>query len=181
MKDLLNKLEVYGEKTLTNEELLSIVIFGENTNDKNLEVIKNLIRNNKDLTGDLRFLTQISINELMEQGLSILEACRIKATMGIFRRLYYPISPKGLEINTSIDVVNLFMPELRFEKSEFVKIVILSNKNEVLKIATLSIGTSSSATISPKDILSEPVKMKASKIILVHNHPSRRFKTKFKR
>ena len=73
------------------------------------------------------------------------------------------------------------MPELRFEKSEFVKIVILSNKNEVLKIATLSIGTSSSATISPKDILSEPVKMKASKIILVHNHPSRRFKTKFKR
>ena len=48
----------------------------------------------------------------------------------------------------------------------------ISHKNVVLKIATISIGTSNSATITPKDILSEPVKMKATRIILVHNHPS---------
>jgi DNA repair protein RadC len=69
------------------------------------------------------------------------------------------------------------MPELRFEKKEVVKLIILNNKNIVLKILNLSIGTSNSATISPKDILSEPIKMKANRIILVHNHPSRRFKT----
>lgn len=177
MKDLLEKLKVYGEEKLTNEELLTIVIWGENTNDKNFQIVKNLIRNNADMTGNLRFLTQISISELIEQGLKPEEASRVKAVSGIFKRLSYPISPKSFEVNSSKDVANLFMPELRFEKTEFVKIVVLTNRNQVLKVSTLSMGTSNSATVSPKDILSEPVKMKASRIILVHNHPSRRFKT----
>ena len=75
-------------------------------------------------------------------------------------------------MNSSTDVANLFMSELRFEKKEIVKLVILNNKNIVLKIINLSTGTSSSATISPKDVLSEPIKIKANRIILVHNHPS---------
>lgn len=173
MKYLLEKLKVYGEDSLTNEELLSIVISKENTKDNNLKIAKNLIDNNKDFTGDLRFLMQISIYELMEQGLSFEQAARLKAMSGILKRLCYPISSNIIEINSSSDVANIFMPELRFEKFEIVKIVILTNKNVVIKIATLSMGTSNSATISPKDILSEPVKMKASRIILVHNHPSR--------
>ena len=177
MKDLLEKLKVYGEEKLTTEELLTIIIWGQNTNDEKCKIVKNLIINNKDLTGNLRFLTQISINELMEQGLNIDEASRLKAVSGIFKRLSYPISPKSFEVNSSTDVANLFMSELRFEKIEFVKIVILTNRNKVLKVSTLSMGTSNSATVLPKDILSEPVKMKAARIILVHNHPSRRFKT----
>lgn len=172
MKDLLEKLKVYGEDSLTSEELLSIVISGKNSRNGDLKIAQNLINNNQDLTSDLQFLLQISIYELMEQGLSLEEAGRIKAVSGILKRLSYPINPKNLELNSSSDVANLFMSELRYEKSEIVKIVILTNKNLVLKIATLSIGTSNSATISPKDILSEPLKMKASRIILVHNHPS---------
>ena len=173
MKYLFNKLRVYGEDSLTTEELISIVISKENTKDNNLKKIKNIIYKNKDLTGDLRFLTQISIYELMEQGLSLEESAKIKAMSGILKRISYPISSNNIEINSSSDVANLFMPELRYERFEIVKIVILTNKNIVLRIATLSMGTSNSATISPKDILSEPVKMKASRIILVHNHPSR--------
>lgn len=173
MKYLLEKLRIYGEDSLTAEELISIVISKENTKDNNLKKIKNIIDKNKDLTGDLRFLTQISIYELMEQGLSLEESAKIKAISGILKRISYPINSNNIEINSSSDVANLFMPELRYERFEIVKIVILTNKNIVLRIATLSMGTSNSATISPKDILSEPVKMKASRIILVHNHPSR--------
>ena len=172
MNNLLEKLEVYGEEKLTDEELLSIILWGENTKEKNLKIAKNLIRNNKDFTGDLRFLMQISINELQEQGLSLGESARIKALSGIFNRLFYPINPKLLELNSSEDVVKWFMSELRFEKTEFIKIVILNNKNKVLKISTLSKGTSNNASITPKEILSEPLKMKANKIILVHKHPS---------
>ena len=177
MKDLLEKLKFYGEEKLTNEELVSIIIHRKNTKENYLRIAKNLINKNKDLTGDLRFLEQISIAELLEQGLDLEEAAKLKAMIGIMKRLSYPISSKKLEMNSSKDVANFFMTELRFEKNEIVKLVILNNKNIVLKILNLSIGTSNSATISPKDILSEPIKMKANKIILVHNHPSRRFKT----
>ena len=173
MKHLFEKIRVYGEDSLTTDELLSIVISKENTKEGYLKIAKNLIDNNKDFTGDLRFLMHISIYELIEQGLSLEQAAKLKAISGLLKKLHYPISSNNIEINSSSDVANLFMSELRYERFEIVKIVILNNKNIVLKIATLSMGTSNSATISPKDILSEPVKMKASRIILVHNHPSR--------
>lgn len=177
MKELFEKLKVFGEEKLTNEELLSIIIYKRNTKDNILKIAKNLIEKNKDLTGDLRFLEQITIEELIEQGLDIESAARLKAVFGIIKRLSTPISSKKLEMNSSTDVAKFFMPELRFEKKEVVKLIILNNKNVVLRILNLSIGTSNSATISPKDVLSEPIKMKANRIILVHNHPSRRFKT----
>lgn len=172
MENLLQKLRVYGTEKLTNQELISIIISNTSTKDKNLEIAKNLIDKNKDLTGDLRFLVEISLEELIEQGLTLKGAARIKAVSEIAKRLSNPISSKRLEMNSSTDVANLFMSELRFEKKEIVKLVILNNKNIVLKIINLSTGTSSSATISPKDVLSEPIKIKANRIILVHNHPS---------
>ena len=90
----------------------------------------------------------------------------------MLKKSLYPISFKKFEMNSSADVAKFFIPELRYEKTEIVKIVILTNKNNVLKIETLSKGTSNGAMISPKDILSETIKMKATRFILVHNHPS---------
>ena len=37
---------------------------------------------------------------------------------------------------------------------------------------TISLGSTNFACISPKEVLTEAVKMGAPKIILVHNHPS---------
>lgn len=64
------------------------------------------------------------------------------------------------------------MPELRYEKREIVKVLILNSKNVVLRTINISLGGANFAYIEPKDALSEAVKMQAPKIILVHNHPS---------
>ena len=58
------------------------------------------------------------------------------------------------------------------EKKEIAKLVILNEKNEILKIHDIAIGGTNFAEIGMKDVLSEPIKMKAPKIILVHNHPT---------
>ena len=47
-----------------------------------------------------------------------------------------------------------------------------NTKNILLRILDVSYGGTNSAVIEPKDILTEPTKMGAPKIILVHNHPS---------
>ena len=57
-------------------------------------------------------------------------------------------------------------------KKEIAKVVILNQKNEILKIQDVAVGGVNFATIGVKDILYEPIKMKAPKIILVHNHPT---------
>ena len=68
--------------------------------------------------------------------------------------------------------MNLTKEELRFQKREIAKIVILNKKNEILKIRDLSLGGTNYVNLSIKEILSEPIRMKAPKIILIHNHPT---------
>lgn len=64
------------------------------------------------------------------------------------------------------------MEEMRLEKQEIVKLVILNNKNQIIKIKKVAQGGINSVNMSYKDILAEPIKVQAPKIILVHNHPS---------
>ena len=61
---------------------------------------------------------------------------------------------------------------MMFEKQEKVKIVLLNTKNEVVAIKDIVMGDISFSNLSLKLILSEPIKMKIGKFILVHNHPS---------
>ena len=46
------------------------------------------------------------------------------------------------------------------------------NRNSLLKIKDIAIGSSNFVIATIRSILNEAVKIEASKIILVHNHPS---------
>ena len=59
------------------------------------------------------------------------------------------------------------MNELKLEKREIVKVIILNSQNVVIKIQNISHGGTNSANVDPKDLFAE-----APKIIMVHNHPS---------
>ncbi len=64
------------------------------------------------------------------------------------------------------------MDELKSEKREIVKLLILNSKNILIKILDVALGSGNFATLEPKNVLVEPIKLQAQKIILVHNHPS---------
>lgn len=173
IKELTSKLKIYGEDSLTSEELLALII-GETT-EKNtaVEIARELIEKNKEFTNDLRFLYDISIEELIEiDGINEAIAGRIKAIVGIYKKMRKQVITQDIVIKSAKDIADLFMEELRFEKRELIKIVILNTKNIVQKIITLSEGTSTSAVVTAREILAEPLKMKAPKFVLVHNHPS---------
>ena len=70
------------------------------------------------------------------------------------------------------DVVSIVMDELRYEKNEIVKLLILNTKNVLQKIIDISIGRVNSAEIDIRKILEEILKTGMPKFILVHNHPS---------
>ena len=79
---------------------------------------------------------------------------------------------KKMVISSPQDLAKMLMSSLSFKKEEIVKVTVLSNKNEVLKIEDVANGTMNFVDIPIKDILYEPIRMKAQKFILVHNHPS---------
>ena len=168
------KLELYGEKTLSNAELLAIIIKNGTKEKTSIEMANEILNLNKNQDkGDLNFLRQISIVELTNlKGIGRVKAIQIKAICELATRMNKPSNYKKIIIKGPKDVANLLMSDLRFEKREIAKVIILNNKNVVLKIIDVAIGSGNFSNLNIRYILSETVKMNAPRIILVHNHPS---------
>ena len=169
------KLELYGEKRLSNAELLAIIIKTGTREESSLVLAQRILAmNNKNIEqNNLNFLREFSLQELMKiKGIGRVKAIQIKALCELASRMATPTNYKKIRIKNPEDVAKLLMEEVRFEKVEIAKLLILNTKNEILKIKNITIGGTNFTNISIKDILVEPIKMQAPKIILVHNHPS---------
>ena len=172
------KLELYGPEMLSNSELLAIIIKTGTKEENSVGIAQKILSLNNNQE-NLSFLCDISIEELTQiKGIGRVKAIQLKAVGELTKRISKPINKKQIKIKTTKDVANLLMQELRYEKRELVKVIILNNKNIVLRIITVALGGSNFASMEPSIVLAEAVKIGAPKIILVHNHPSRRSKTK---
>ena len=168
------KLELYGEKALSNAELLAIIIKSGTKEKTSIEIANEILNLNKNHDkGDINFLQDFSLEELKNiKGIGRVKAIQIKAICELARRMSKPSNYRKIQIKGPNDIANLLMNDLRFEKREIVKIVIINNKNIVLKILDVAIGAGNCSNLNIRYILSETIKMNAPKIILVHNHPS---------
>lgn len=167
------KLELYGEKVLSNAELLAIIIKAGTKEETSVQLAQKILSMNNTGIDDLNFLQSLSIEELMQiKGIGKVKAIQIKAVSELGIRMSTPSNYKKITVKEPYDVAKILMKELRFQKNEIAKVVILNNKNEILKITDIAMGGTNFVNMSIKDVLAEPIKMKAPKIILVHNHPS---------
>ena len=168
------KLELYGEKSLSNAELLAIIIKNGTKEKTSVEIATEILNlNTSQNKGDLNFIRELSLEELKNiKGIGRVKAIQIKAICELATRMNKPSNYKKIQIKNTKDVANLLMSDLRFEKREIAKIIILNNKNIVLKILDVAIGSGNFSNLNIRYILSETVKINAPKIILVHNHPS---------
>ena len=167
------KLELYGEKALSNAELLAIIIKSGTKEETSVQLAQRLLKLNDTEGEDLNYLQSLSIEELTQvKGIGKVKAIQLKAVGELAIRMFKTSNYKKSIIKEPRDLAKILMSELKFEKNEKVKLVILNNRNEILKIKEIASGGTNFANVSIKDILAEPIKMKAPKIILVHNHPS---------
>ena len=164
------KLELYGEKMLSNSELLAIII-KNGTKEQTAIDISNIILSK--INNNLRELQDITLAEFMNiQGIGKVKAIQLKTVCELTKRMSRPINDTKIRIKNTKDIANILMDEMRHEKREVVKLVLLNNKNIIMKIIDVSYGGTTSAQVNPKDILAEAIQIGAPKILLVHNHPS---------
>lgn len=167
------KLELYGADMLSNSELLAIILGSGTKEETSIDLAQKVLKlGNEFYENELRFMQNISLEELKRiKGIGRVKAIRLKAAFELSKRVARP-TKNEMMVNSSSDVAKLFMEELRYEKREIVKVVILNTKNKIIKIEDVSLGGTNYAVVEPKEILSSAVKMGAEKIILIHNHPS---------
>lgn len=167
------KLEMYGEKALSNAELIAIIIKTGTKDESSINIAQKILALDKNGENNLRFLQNVSIEEFMSiKGIGKVKALQLKAICELTKRMSKPLNTSQVQINSPKDVAELLTNEMRFEKREVVKAIILNSKNVILKMVDVCFGGTNSAILKPKDVLHEAIKLEAPKIILVHNHPS---------
>ena len=168
------KLELYGAKNLSNAELLAIIIKTGTREKTVIEIAEEILNLNKGINeNNLNFLRDVTIEEFMKvKGIGKVKAIQLKAICELSIRMNKPVNYKQVIIKTPNDVANILMNDLRFERREIAKVLILNAKNSLLKIIDVALGGNTFTNISVNMVLSEAVKIVAPKIILVHNHPS---------
>lgn len=171
------KLELYGEKVLSNAELLAIIIKSGTKENTSVELANKVLSifEDKNIQGSLlQSLQEVSLEEFQQiKGIGKVKAIQLKAVCELARRMAQPVNKRNIKITSPMNVAELLMEELRFEKVEYVKLLLLNAKNVVVKVIDISKGGMNSAIVEPKEILQSAIKVGVSKIILVHNHPSR--------
>jgi len=164
------KLEMYGEKVLSDSELLAIIIKTGTKEQTAVGLAQSVLA--LKAKENLRELQEISLQELQKiKGIGKVKAIQIKAVCELAKRMARPLN-LNIQIKAPKDVANMLMEELRYEKREIIKLIILNTKNVVHKIIDISIGNTSSAHIEQKRIFEETIKTGMNRFILVHNHPS---------
>ncbi len=167
------KLELYGEKSLSNAELLAIIIKSGTKEETSVQIAQKLLNLNDTKIDSLNFLHQLSLEEFMQiKGIGKVKAIQLKAVCELSLRMSRPSNYKKVVVKEPYDLAKILMEEFRFQKREIAKIIVLDSKNKILKMKDIAYGGSNFANLSIKDILVEPIIMKAPKIILAHNHPS---------
>lgn len=168
------KLELYGEKELSNAELLAIIIKNGTKEETSVQIAQRILNLNDDpQMGSLGFLKNIDLLQLMQiKGIGRVKAIQIKAMCEIATRMSKSSNYKKIMIKSTEDISNLVLEEMRLKKEEVVKLLLLNTKNQILKMIDIAIGGTNFANVDIKGILGQALKIQAPKIILVHNHPT---------
>ena len=167
------KLEKYGSETLSNAELLAIVIRTGSMEDTSVSLAQRLLSLDES-RGGITFLHDLSVEELRKtKGIGRVKALQIKAVMELSKRVSASlINNNRVTIKSPVEVSTLLMEEMRHLKKEVFKIILLNTKNHIIKYMNVSVGSLNSSIVHPREVFSEAVKAGCSGMLLVHNHPS---------
>jgi len=77
-----------------------------------------------------------------------------------------------IRLNNSTDVYDLVKDELANSDREMLLSVMVTNKNQLIGVETVSIGSISATSMSPREVFKSAMLANAVGIILCHNHPS---------
>lgn len=163
------KLLKRGVKSLSNSELIAILIRIGNKNDNAITLSSKLLKNT---SNGIRGLREMSIEEMCGfEGIGISKATIIKAAIELGERIS-DYRPNKYKISNPWDVYLYYMEELRYLKKEVFKVILLNTKNEIITDINVSIGTLNSSIVHPREVFVGAIKKSANSVILMHNHPS---------
>lgn len=164
------KLLVKGKGSLSNAELIAILIGSGNKNESAVELSKRILNS---VETNLAELSKLSINELTKfKGIGEAKAISIVAALELGKRRRSSDIINKKKILHSRDSFEYFQGILSDVKYEEFHILLLNRANKIIRQVNISEGGIAGTIADPKKIFSYALENNASSMILCHNHPS---------
>ena len=164
------KLLNRGRNSLTDAELIGILIGSGNKNLSAVDLAKQIL---KHVGNNLNELAMLEVEDLRNfKGIGKAKAINIISALELGRRRRALTTSNKPRITASEDVYELMKPRLLDLSHEEFWILLLNRANLVLKEELISSGGVAGTIVDPKIIFKKALDQKATGVILVHNHPS---------
>ena len=165
------KLIAKGADSLTNSELLAILINNGTVDRSALDLGKELMSK---CNNDLKRVASLNYQEIVElhvKGLGAAKAITIVAALelGLRRNV---IEKKKEIISKSKDIALFLQAQLEYKSMELFIAIYLNNAQKVLHHEIISQGGITGTVVDPRTVIKKALAYNAVNIILCHNHPS---------
>ena len=164
------KLLFNGAATLSDSELLAILIHNGSREKTAVDLAKDILKLSKD---NLSELGKLSVKDLMKiKGIGEAKAISIVAALELGRRRQTSGTLQKKIISTSNDIADYCIAKLKDYRHEVFAVMFLNRANKINHFEIVSEGGITGTVADPRIILKKALDEDAVSIILCHNHPS---------
>ncbi len=168
------KLLLKGKGTLSNAELIAILIGSGNRDESAVQLAQRML---DAVQNNLIEFSKLTVEELSRyKGMGNAKSISVIAALELGKRRVSEKVLKQNKISSSRDVYDLFLAELTDLYYEQFFILLLDRANKVIRKINISQGGVSGTVADPKKIFKTALDYNTSSIILAHNHPSNNLK-----
>ncbi len=166
------KALMYGVASLSDAELLAIIIKC-GTKEHSAIQLAQMILNKDPVYKGLQGLNYLSLDDLTSiSGIKKMKAAQIMAVTEISRRMSRNSFKDKLKLNDPKSIADYYMEKVRYLTREKVFVLYLSSSLNLLYEEQLSEGTIDRSLVSAGEVFKKALKINATCLILLHNHPS---------
>ena len=164
------KLLEKGKKSLTDAELMAILIGSGNRNESAVSLCKRILASAEN---NLNTLSKLGIKQLTNfKGIGEAKAISIVAALELGRRQKAQEPAKLKVITSSHDVFTTMQPILGDLNHEEFWVLFLNNSNKIIHQKMMSSGGQTGTLVDTRLVFKTALDFSAVAIILTHNHPS---------
>lgn len=162
------KALINGIESLSNVELLALVLRTGNKNESVIQLSQRLLSE----IGGFHQLMNVNYASLISlKGIKKAKAIELLSIIEIGKRLKQTQNTL-IQLNDPYQIYLSIKDELMFLKQEHFVLLCLDNRNCIIKKKTIFIGSLNMSVVTPREVFKEALTVSSAKIVLVHNHPS---------
>ena len=164
------RLQKFGAEALSAQEILAVIL-GRGISGESVMVTAQRLLSQ---FGSLKGIAGASLEELAGvRGIGLAKAAQIRAVFELTSRIEeYHDSEKREVVKTPEDVVAQVRSRLKSKKKEYFLALLLDTRNQLIRVAEVSVGSLDSSIVHPREVFKEAISASAASVIFAHNHPS---------